>query len=418
MNKVSVRQVYAEHLIRLSCRISSEIITPWILNKGRLAFARHKGSEGKSMRANRVVLWFCFFILSIRAAGYHQTAAALAETEPSLKSISTPIVCAAMLVSLEMHGSTAKSMERFIQSLDSLRSSLEKQEGSLAGLWRRSGISQKTGFSLSRVERLNQIQTDLTEARGLDGPVVAFREFRGEQVREFWNQFHSNLALLNSKVATELDRRYPEDRLPVMHMLIQLSLLPVIVSNLQTWYSDGDGSGQSLINATAFGVLASGFALANQLLGPSLTQVRGLDQQMQSIQKCLNSGSACSSEISIASGTMNNTPSSLHRDIFRHSAQSLDVDLLANAAKFSRKTLAEGAGTLIKNMIDQSRELGTQVREALDDPRGGIRRMFFDSYFYTDLKTGEPVLLVVYRNKLKKAPRQGDGDFIWAGAGN
>lgn len=370
------------------------------------------------MRINRVV------ILSIKAAilvgALHLKAFAWAESElPLQNSISVPTACAAMLVSLRRDSASVKPVDDFIRTLETLRPQLESQESATGGLWRKSGISRVAGFSLSNLDRLNQIEEDLISARGIEGPVVAFREFRGHQIQTFLDLFTDNLATLNGQISRELAIRYPDDRLPIMHLTVQMSILPIIMSHFQNWLSNGDGSEQSLVSATVFGLFAAVLAIGNRFLGPSLTEIRGLNEQIETIRSCLNVEPSClPTDVSIVSGTMNNTQSSLHRSIYTRDQQNLDLSMLVNAATFSRKTLLEGAGTLLKNMIDRSREIDGHVREALADPRGGIRRMFFDSFFYRDQKTDEWVLLVVYRNKLKKAPSQGDGDLIWAGGVN
>ncbi len=338
-----------------------------------------------------------------------------------LSGVSTVDGCAAMLGAFRS-GVGTKTAEQFTRTLEAVLSKFQKPRGFIAHSMRLHTLSSFIGNSTSRAERrrITAMENDIaTWAANIHAaPLIAYRVFRGpKEIRPYIGSFKKNLAELDQDVKDEMKKRNSEGKWPIGHVLAQLPMFYGFFWNFWSWYSQGDQQG--LNPAIAFGAISAAVAIANEYMMPIFLDIHGLDQHMDLIERAIDGHVVDKDQVSMVSGTVNNAPASLSRELFgAGSTRPVDVGMMTTV----RERYMEGLAAAVfssswTHQFNRDQEITEEANETVSNPLEMRRRLFFDSMFYYDDAMGEWVLAVIYRARVRLAPsKPGHGGLIFDGA--
>lgn len=280
------------------------------------------------------------------------------------------------------------------------------------------------------LDRLEQLESDTLEMSGKSFSVGY--EFRGyQQVKKARDLMLQEINEMNPKVLAELAKRYPKHRPAYL-----LRHVAPVVALGATFMALNDPSEAMQIFGAASIHPSLSLAYFNEVLVP-LTQksarVDYLESQLQVIDATLAS-SIAGQPISLLAGVVE-IDTDLHKSLLNVDKGPLsaeDIQLLVNNSEdlvkvtFDRGYEARELREATRGMSARERreyKLEKRLRDILRSGEGPKRTVFFDSIFFVDPRTQEPVWLLYYRAfkqmpykpkkpKVKAAP-QTQRDEVW-----
>lgn len=252
-------------------------------------------------------------------------------------------------------------------------------------------------FFKTVIARIAQLHRDMTTSEPNIARVGI--ELRGEKAVTQYMQFlDEDFAKSRAEVDAALDKKYPRLRVAnVLHGALQSVLF-------------GFAAYIYMEEPNAIGYLGSGMAmyvsamleLANRLL-PLSNQSSGIEKQLEIARKC-SRGECSDFPVTIVSGHLE-VPTEFHRALM--GSQNVELQEVVQLSEKSRKTVwdewVEGAKWMFSVLT--KRGYATQYIKMVNDlaervknsPDGITRSLYYDSIFYMDPVSGEPVWLVFYR---------------------
>lgn len=329
------------------------------------------------------VVTFAIFV-----SGFFVMAPAIAASHPS-----HAVFCESMLVALDNVSGLASSNP--IVSLRELQDYLRKSRGYSP----RFDLSDVDGYmdqnyfgrlmdasqpaAFKRVlSRLNKLEDD-TESSVSSIPRMAV-ELRGkEAVSRYLQIFQAETADLNTRVSAELSRRYPILRLGNVLAYSSYAFLAAsaLINLNDTW--------GSYVMAATIGAFSAAIEFFNQRSNQSGHQV-GWSRQMQAVAAGLQDGS--NFPISIVSGSVR-VPDSFQSalmDIKGSERPPFDLTLALSVAGKIKDS--DQVVVALRDVMQTPNEL-----EIMTTPPEPTRALYYDSIFYVDPVTNEPVWLIYYR---------------------
>lgn len=252
------------------------------------------------------------------------------------------------------------------------------------------------------LDRLAQLEDDATKVN-FDGAYFGY-ELRGfDKVREGREIITSEIAKYDSRIESELKRRYPTLRIAnIIHHGMSAGLIGSVASLLIDPASFQAGLAMSPIAAMA--------AVLNETALPYLRRssvTEDFDRQLKTIDEALASSSSAA-PLHIVSGSLE-IRTELHQILMTKKSEDLnddEVQFLVDAAEkiyklyfddqwesreFQKATAVMSVREKYRYFIDQA------MNEARYFPEGRTRQAYYDIIFYFDTETKEPVWLFFYR---------------------
>jgi hypothetical protein len=286
----------------------------------------------------------------------------------------------------------------------SIKTDLRKQDGYMVqnysdSLTKPSVLSFDRIFFKSLLARLEQLEADTTSYSHDIARVTV--ELRGEKaVSLYANTFLNQTNQLNTKVSDELSRRYPKLRLSNAFQYSFQGLLWFGIWNAMQ--VDDPVISHVFIGVFAFFIATEQWAF--QAL-PRANQQTAYRSQVALAERCITYGCP-NSPVSIASGYFE-VPTEFHRALLStNEPPSLELTIAqSESAKINAfDGIERSARALFKGGESFDDLVNDAIGKIKDSPDGPTRELFYDSIFYMDPRTNEPVWLVYYRAIKDRSP--------------
>ena len=343
-----------------------------------------------------------YFILFII---YLVLGTAFAEDNLALLPVPDAVFCQALLTTIKP-GASARPLGslRQIQEILQKRRSLKKDPGGYWSFHAAQDLNNPLRFIDRRMHsyilaRLKQLDRDTTVAFSPDYAYAGF-EFRGEkEIRDQFEDFNTALENLNPRVWDELNKIFPKRR-----SFLGLTVVSGVIAGLSSFMimisPDSFGITSAVIT-TLFGVASDKFIT---YLRSITGRQRGVIEQSNVIERTLAEPTPTYPFVMLSGSFQADTE--LHRQIMNPSkTPELDLTVAASepaaigpfdrdreAREISRQTEGMNLSENLKWIMDK------MAKEAALYPEGRYRHVFYDSIFYRDPDTNEPVWLIYYRS--------------------
>jgi hypothetical protein len=288
-----------------------------------------------------------------------------ARASTTIFSPSHAVVCQALLTTLDW-SNPELSKGNPVLSLRDFRAKVEKAGG-----------KKSTLRDLAELEKETTGNSRMLQYFGV--------ELRGtDTIAKYVDKSEREAHELNDKVMAEVKDKYPASRPGNAVHYGQQGLIALVA-----WLGiqSPDLFSQILFPGT-MAIMAATFEFIHWKIPSLIHQQRSFDQQIATVRSCLSSG--CPNDtVSIVSGHAS-TPTPFHNILM---SRNPDVrPTLPQTVDASRGALETPYDGIARDFVDSF------IRNYKDKrARGPLKEIYYDSLFYIDSDTGEPVWLIYYR---------------------